>query len=63
MRLTKLGKPVCISRRDGRKCRRVGVWFFRWFSDKQPVCSYFCEACASDKGYCAFGQSLQRVEF
>ncbi len=57
---TKTGKPLCWSRRDGRTCQRLGIWSFTYRSMGQPVKAYYCEACASERGYQAFRQPLVR---
>lgn len=59
-KFTKTGKPVCWSRRNGRKCQRLGVWSFTYRSMGQSVKAYYCEACAADHDYEAFHQSLVR---
>lgn len=55
---SKTGKPLCCSHRNGRKCQRLGKWFFPYRSMGQSVKSYFCEVCAAEKGYQVFHQPL-----
>ena len=61
MKVARLGKPLCIGSWDGRKCRRVGSWLFRYLSMGKQKTAYYCERCAASHSYEVFGQLLLRA--
>jgi hypothetical protein len=51
----------CCAVNEGKQCRRRGVWFLRYLIFNQPEVISFCESCAADRSYKAFGRSLLKA--